>query len=195
VLRVYLVRHAIAEDAPADAGLVDAFRPLTAKGRRRFKRVARRLADLDEPVESIFTSPALRAVQTAELLAATLGVEEVRVLDELRPDCAAAELFARLSVGAGGAGFAGDGRRAQLAARDRAGVALVGHKRQLGELAAMLADSSADEAMRLHFRRGSIARIDVPELRAGAHGRPRWWLQPASGSRRHGLPLERAARS
>jgi phosphohistidine phosphatase len=174
VLRLYLVRHAIAEEPAETAPFVDAARPLTAKGRRRFRRIAHRLAGLDESIDVIFTGPALRAAQTAELLAAALRRDEVRVLDELRPDGAAALLVERLRE------------------VDAGGVALVGHNRQLSDLAALLANLPADEAARLRLKRGTILRIDVEDLRGGAAARPRWWIRPASGAVCKGLPVEAA---
>jgi phosphohistidine phosphatase len=67
-IQILLVRHGEAiEQAP---GLGDEGRFLTRKGRKISRRMARWLAKRDErsPVE-IWTSPLVRAVQTAEILA------------------------------------------------------------------------------------------------------------------------------
>lgn len=171
MLRLYLVRHGIAEDVPEGTRFADPTRPLTEKGRRRFRRIAHRLARLGDEIDSIYTSPALRAVQTAELLAAALHQDAVRVLDELRSDGAATALLERLQDLSGG------------------GIALVGHKRQLCELAALLAHSTDEEAAQIKFRRGAIVRIDLIG-RQGAAGKPRWWIRPANGSLCEGLPVD-----
>ena len=72
MIRIYLVRHGIAVD-PAEMGsLDDEARPLTGKGRKRFRRLARAFRDLGEPLDFIFTSPLVRAVQTAEILCGAL---------------------------------------------------------------------------------------------------------------------------
>jgi phosphohistidine phosphatase SixA len=63
VIRLYLVRHAIAAEPAGGAALVDGLRALTAKGRRRFRRSARAFTRLEEEVELVCTSPVLRAVQ------------------------------------------------------------------------------------------------------------------------------------
>jgi len=173
MVRLYLIRHAVAEE-PAAERFVDPGRALTGKGRRRFRRSARTFAKLGEEVDAICTSPILRAVQTAELLAAALGHDEVRVLDELRPDAGILPLLARLSD------------------LEVASVALVGHKRLLCDLAVALAGVSFEDAARLRLKRGAIARIDVRKLAADASGKPRWWLAPQGLSVRDGLPLDGA---
>src|ERR1700694_2322478 len=97
-MRIYLIRHAIAEEAPKGSRFADPLRALSAKGRRRFRRSARRFAELGEAVDAILTSPALRAVQTAEILAAALHSDEVQILDELTADGAPAPLLSRLAA-------------------------------------------------------------------------------------------------
>lgn len=171
MLRLYLVRHAIAEELPDEQPFADPLRALTAKGRRQFRRSARAFAGLEEQVDLICASPVLRAVQTAELLAGALGDEEVRVLDELRPDAGVAPL------------------RARLAELKAGSVALVGHKRLLSELAVTLAGLPLEDASRLRLKRGAIARIDVRGLSSNAAGKPRWWLGRAGDAVHAGLPL------
>lgn len=65
-MKLYLCRHAQAEDTAAGG---DAHRALTSEGRREFKRVARGLAELKVQIDRIVTSPYLRAMETAEILA------------------------------------------------------------------------------------------------------------------------------
>ena len=65
--RVLLVRHAHAIDDRA--GLEDEARYLTSKGRRVTREVAAKLAELGLVPTRILTSPLVRAVQTAEILA------------------------------------------------------------------------------------------------------------------------------
>jgi phosphohistidine phosphatase len=173
MVRLYLVRHAIAEEPAEGAPLADAFRALTAKGRRRFRRSARGFARLGEDVELICSSPILRAVQTAELLAAALGQDDVRVLEELGRNGPVTSLLVKLStLGVGS-------------------VALVGHRRLLKELAVMLSGVAFGTAARVRFKRGAIARIDVRKMSADS-GEPRWWLAPAGKPLRDGLPLDDA---
>jgi phosphohistidine phosphatase len=154
---LYLVRHAIAaergEDWPDDDK-----RPLTARGVARFKDSVEGLLRLDVAVDEIFTSPLVRAKQTADILAATLpGKPSVKVLDALAPGHAPSTVMAQL---------------ARTAKRRR--IALVGHEPSLGELAAHLIGAGRA----LPFKKGGVCRIDVESLtsrRAGALG---WFVTP-----------------
>ena len=49
-------------------------RPLSEKGRSQAERLGRYLADIGFRTDTIVTSPKLRALQTAEIVAAHLGV-------------------------------------------------------------------------------------------------------------------------
>ncbi len=173
MLRLYLVRHAVA-DAPVETTpAVDALRALTAKGRRQFRRNARAFARLGEEIELICSSPSLRAAQTAELLAAALGHDDVRVVEELRRNAALPPLLAR------------------LAATDAGSIALVGHRRLLKELAVAVTGVAFEDAVHVRFKRGAIARIDVRKISADPSGTPRWWIAPGRALR-EGLPLDEA---
>src|SRR5437773_1316593 len=164
MIRLYFVRHGIAVD-PADAGnLPDDDRPLTAKGRRRFRRAARAFAQLGEKPDLLFTSPLIRAAQTAEILAGALKESEVGVIEELRSGAPIGPLLAELA------------RRV----KDDQSVALVGHDPQMSQLVAVLGDVSKADQQRLDFRKGAIVRIDVGALPSGRPSEPRWHMRPSS---------------
>jgi phosphohistidine phosphatase len=171
MIHLYLVRHGIAADAAP--GFPDHARPLTAEGRERFRRLAKAFARLGEPPDLIFTSPLVRAVQTAELLAGAIGRDDVGVLEQLEPQVPAAELFAEV------------GRRA----KDGQSVALVGHDPQMSAAVALAAGLAPQEAMRIDFRKGSIIRIDVKALPKTQPSQPRWWIKPKRRELVKGLPL------
>jgi phosphohistidine phosphatase len=154
---LYLVRHAIAaergEDWPDDDK-----RPLTARGVSRFKDAVSGLARLDVVVDEIFTSPLVRAKQTAEILAAGLGGKpSVKVLDALAPGHTPGSVLAQLS---------------RAAKRRR--IALVGHEPGLGELAAHLIGAGRA----LPFRKGAVCRIDVESLTSRRAGALHWFVSP-----------------
>lgn len=69
---LYFMRHAEAEEARP--GLTDFDRPLTEKGLRRSKEAGKALAAMKIELARIFTSPLVRARQTAESVAAELNV-------------------------------------------------------------------------------------------------------------------------
>ena len=171
MIRLFIVRHGIAAD-PAGFSGSDDERPLTDKGRRRLRRVARAFARLAEPIDLLVSSPLVRAVQTAELLAAALHLDGVEISGALKP--AQDPLAILRALG----GRAGDGQ----------GVMLVGHEPHLSRLLAHAAGLTPAEAARIDVRKGSILRIDVGALPGLRPAEPRWWMRPKSCELRPGLP-------
>jgi len=175
MIRVYLVRHGIAVDHADKGDLPDDSRPLTEKGRRRFRRLARTFARLGEPIERIFTSPLPRAVQTAEILASALRQMDVGILESLRPSAPPEALLQEVAKKAKGA----------------QSVALVGHDPQMTLLVELLGDVPGGAA--IDFKKGSIVRIDVSDLASPKTTEPMWWLKPKSRVLAKGLPLAKPA--
>jgi phosphohistidine phosphatase len=82
-MELYFLRHGIAVEHTVDYH--DAERPLTPKGQRRTTQVARRLQRLDLRFDGIWTSPLLRARQTANILAAMNLGDRPHFLPALAP--------------------------------------------------------------------------------------------------------------
>lgn len=120
-MQILLVRHGEAiEEAPGG----DASRWLTGRGRKRTRKVAAWLgkAKARKPAE-VWTSPLVRAVQTAEILAERVGLtEDVSVRNELSPGHDPREILDLLAKRAADAGP----------------IALVGHEPGLSLLATSL---------------------------------------------------------
>jgi phosphohistidine phosphatase len=72
--QLWLLRHG--EAVPHESG-PDAGRPLTERGRDQSRAAGRALRALEVEVHACFTSPKVRARETAELACADLGVEPV----------------------------------------------------------------------------------------------------------------------
>lgn len=154
---LYLVRHAIAAERGKEWP-DDTKRPLTEHGISRFKGVVKGLAELDVTIEEIFTSPLVRAKQTAALLAAGLrGKPSVKTLEALAPGHQPAAVLQELARAA---------RRRRLA--------LVGHEPGLGELAADLIGARRP----LVFKKGGICRIDIASFTSRRAGDLEWLLPP-----------------
>ena len=81
-MRLYFFRHAIAHDA--DERTVDEQRELTDEGIAKTKRAAQGLKAMGVKPDRLFSSPLVRAAQTAEILAHELGVE-VEIRKEVGP--------------------------------------------------------------------------------------------------------------
>jgi phosphohistidine phosphatase len=119
-VKLYLVRHA--EAIERSGTTPDASRYLTTKGRLAFRKIVRRVRKVGITPDVIFTSPLLRAVQTAEILAERLNHEgPVVVAKELSPGFDLRALRSLLAE-------AGNPREA----------AFVGHEPDLGDIAATL---------------------------------------------------------
>jgi phosphohistidine phosphatase len=83
-MKLYVMRHGIAEDAAASFHDFD--RALTMKGRKRAREVARALLHAGEKPHVIISSPLVRALQTAEIVASVIEPEEpVIVRQEIAP--------------------------------------------------------------------------------------------------------------
>src|SRR5687768_9494137 len=83
-----VVRHAIAEEREefARTGQEDSLRPLTAEGRKKMRRGADGLRTVVPAIDVLATSPLVRAVQTAEIVAEAYGGLEMVTVQELSPD-------------------------------------------------------------------------------------------------------------
>jgi phosphohistidine phosphatase len=158
-MRIYLIRHS--ESVDRVPGMPDAARYLSAGGRTSFREMARRFRDAGGLPTRIFTSPFVRAVQTAEILSEALQYGgEVAVAPPLVPGFDMAGLSAVLDVCPG--------------ARE---VALIGHEPDLGRVLTSLLSLKTPYGM----RKGDIAAIDLPI--AGDPLRPKLaWL--LTGDRR-----------
>ena len=129
---IFLVRHGVAED---DHPLGDQGRGLTATGRRDFRTLAAEIGP-ELGLRGIVSSPLVRAVQTAEILAEACGIEDVRIDGALIADHATASGITALAMRLG------------------PGWALVGHNPSLAQTYARWMDADGDE---VQLRKGAIA--------------------------------------
>ncbi len=110
---ILLVRHAVAVDRHPSG---DECRPLSAAGRSAFRRHVKKLSRKLR-LSRLVTSPLVRAVQTAELLALAFDVEEVEV-DPLLAPGADLELFIKsVRAAPSGTAFVGHNPSLTLAAQ------------------------------------------------------------------------------
>ena len=153
-VQLWLLRHAHAGDPMKWSG-PDDIRPLSDKGRLQAERVGRLLAGSNMRPDAILSSPKLRALETARLTAAELGMS-VRVVDELGGPLDLAAVNAMLMA-------AGDPQRPLL----------VGHDPDFSTLAAELA-GVAD----LPVRKATLVRIDATRPLEPGSGILRWLVPP-----------------
>lgn len=121
---VYLLRHGEAEGIGAGAAHSDAARRLTNDGKRRLEQAAASWRRCVGDIDRVYTSPLVRARQTAVVFAEALGHRQaLQECEWLLPE-AEPELAARVALAD--------------AAADCNNIAFVGHEPHLGELLAML---------------------------------------------------------
>jgi phosphohistidine phosphatase len=146
---LYFLRHGIAEEATL--GQPDFARQLTDKGRERMVEEGKALAKLGIEVGLILTSPAVRARQTAEIVAEALGgpVEEEKGLGG---GCELSRLAEAL-----------EGRRLPEA------VMLVGHEPDFSETIGELIGGG-----RVAMKKGAVACLEVTGVAGG--GATLLWL-------------------
>lgn len=154
---IYLVRHGLAAEQGPDYPN-DADRPLTDEGIERLRVEARGLRSLQVSLDRVLTSPLVRAVQTAEIVAAGVGCRAPLVtVSALAPSGRYDALTAALAR-------LGD---------DRA-IALVGHMPSIGEFAARLVGAKEP----LLFKKGATCCIEVDALPPSGPGQLRWFVPP-----------------
>ncbi len=153
-MRLYFLRHASASDiAPSDAE-----RKLTKEGEEESRIAGAALAELGVKPARIFSSPLVRARQTAEIAARELKVSGgVELLDELLNDASTPALLKALKP-------CGDAHE----------LLLVGHVPSLSEHVAALIGANTAEG--LPFGKGSIACIELEQWRIGT-GQLRWLMR------------------
>ncbi|MDQ3698688.1 MAG: histidine phosphatase family protein [Gemmatimonadota bacterium] len=162
-MELLIIRHAIAEDREAFArtGQDDGLRPLTPGGARKMQRVARGLVRAAPSLELLATSPLVRAVQTAEIVAAAYGVVEPLVIEQLTPEARPAD-FLRWLRGRG--------------ARDALTIGAVGHEPALSTLATWLL--TGEEESRVELKKGAACLLRFDRRPAPGTATLVWALAP-----------------
>ena len=100
MLRLILLRHAKTE--PAHAGQDDWDRALEARGQKDAPEMARRLRSRKLKPDKIISSPAVRALSTAIIVAHELGVSEGRISRDERLYLAAPKMLLQVVRASGG---------------------------------------------------------------------------------------------
>lgn len=153
-MKLYIVRHAWADEQDEDRWPDDRQRPLTAEGRKRFSRVAKALDRRGFAPQLIVTSPLVRCRQTAEVLRDGLSCEPLLVdREELAPGSDLDGLLAWMA-----------GQSASYSE-----VAWVGHAPDVSDLTAALVGGGL-----IDFSKGASAAIDFEDLPRRGAGILRW---------------------
>jgi len=159
-LRIYILRHGIAEGAHARGS--DADRALTQEGKQKLRRVLERAKAAGVRPSLVLTSPLKRALQTAEIAAAILDVkpEPVRtkaLLPENQPE----------------------GVWSELRAQNAEEVLIAGHEPLLSRVVAFLLGVPA---LQVNMKKAGMVAVTVEIMGAQPRGIFEWMLTPKIAS-------------
>lgn len=155
-MRIYLLRHGIAEDG---YGKPDSERALTPEGIKKLHEVMKTLRDADVSPTLVISSPYKRALQTAEIAVQDLGFQgSFETSTFLTPDSNPRDAWSEV--------------RAHKA---EAEVLLVGHEPLFSSLTAFLLNSPS---LMIDFKKAGIVAIDMAGFGPQPHGVLRWYLTP-----------------
>jgi phosphohistidine phosphatase len=159
-MNLYLIRHGIAVPQDSPGIHSDQERPLSPKGIKRMRKAAKGLLTLDIAFDRVFTSPLLRARQTAQIVAEILEIkEQPEELPDLAPGGSVEGLLSSLS-----------------AHREKKRLILVGHQPLLGEIASLLL--AKDKGIEISLKKGGLCRIESDDLPSTGGARLHWILTP-----------------
>jgi len=159
VARLYIVRHGIAVDIGKHGVKHDHERMLSARGRKRTQKIGRALALLDWAPDRVLTSPLVRALETARIMAKLSGNNpRLSTSKRLAPDTPIERMAATV-----------------VGAVDSA-VVVVGHMPSLGKLAGYLL--TGDESIELPLKKAGVCCLAFEGSVAPGAGRLEWLMQP-----------------
>ncbi|MBK9924947.1 MAG: phosphohistidine phosphatase SixA [Anaerolineales bacterium] len=159
-MKLYLVRHAIAEEPGTPGYEDDSLRPLTEKGREKMQKIAHGLRDLGVEPNLIVSSPYVRASQTASILAKVFKYkEEISYSDSLvpmgEPNDMIGEINEKYSVDE---------------------LMLVGHEPNLSSLVGLLLAGNTN--ISINFKRGGVCCLSVDDLHYDRKAVLEWLITP-----------------
>ncbi len=155
---LYIVRHAYAGQHGDPRYRDDSLRPLTTKGRKRFRRSVKKLGQRGFAPSLVATSPFVRCRQTADVIVDRLcPPPELVELDDLKPGGQLGALVAWSN---------------EQGAEE---IAWVGHAPDVDDMAALLVGSRPGAIV---FAKGAVAAIGFDDEIVAGQGELRWFVSP-----------------
>lgn len=157
-MNLYVIRHAIAVDEATSDYESDSERPLTDKGRKKMRQIAKSLRHLGVSFDLILSSPYVRASETAEIVADVFKMKNKIVFsDNLipmgNPELVIGEINEKHQVNS---------------------LAIVGHEPHLSTLVGLLtAESSKIE---ITLKKGGVCYLSADDLHHQDHRATLEWL-------------------
>lgn len=162
-MELYFVRHGIAEDREAFLlkSLDDSQRPLTKEGKKKFRKIAKKLRELVGPVDMIICSPYLRAIETADILKKHYPKTKQLTSEVLIPP-SKPEDFAKWY-------------KSNLLKKFKK-VILIGHEPQLSTLASWLVCGTKDS--RILLKKGGALALETKDILSANSAHLLWAVTP-----------------
>lgn len=154
-MKLFLMRHGRAEDQ-SQSGL-DAERELTGLGKSKVAAKVKKLNDELSDIDVVITSPAIRAMQTAQLVVEGLEKPDMLQVDEV------------LGIGTDAGLILAHLRDLNISGD----VMLVGHEPWISDLASRLINSTG--STQIKFKKASIMRLDLDAWIDGAGILEKFW--------------------
>lgn len=155
-MRLYLLRHAIAEEG---FGKPDSERNLVADGKKKLREVLKLAQNADVKPSVLLSSPYKRALQTAEIAADVLGYQRgILQSNAFIPSSNPADAWEEIRIRKG-----------------EAEILIASHEPLMSTLAAFLLNSPA---FRVDFKKSGLMAIDLDTFGPSPHGTLAWYLTP-----------------
>ena len=160
-MNLYFLRHGLAVEGDAFNYASDAARRLTPKGKKNLRAVAAALRAMEPRLDMIWSSPLMRARQTAEIIAAKLKLKKrLALADELKPGGAAKKLVQKIN---------------ELKSMPE-NILLVGHEPDFSEFISLFVTGQTGDGFAL--KKGGLAKLEIEKLRPGKCAILAWLLTP-----------------
>ena len=160
-MKIYILRHGIAEDAQGSQP--DSERALTAEGKKKLRNVLRTAHSAGVAPSLILTSPYRRALQTAEIAAEVLDYKgELLKTRTLEPATEPRQVWDEIRTH-----------------KDEPEILLAGHEPLFSALTAYLLGFPG---LPIDFKKGAIACLEIDRFSAEPHGVLKWMLTPKLAS-------------
>jgi phosphohistidine phosphatase len=154
-----LLRHGIAVDRDDWEGQ-DGDRPLTERGAKRVAQVAAGLTRLNVQPTHVFSSPLIRAIETAKIVHNALRISSaVQIVDELLPNAPPNRLLSVLQD-----------------LPPESCVICIGHEPHLGMAASVLLSGRSSASFPLKKAGACLIELSIPAK--PGRGILHWWLTP-----------------
>ena len=159
-MNLYIIRHAIAVDEGTSDYESDSERPLTDKGRKKMRQIAKGLRNLGIEFELILSSPYVRARETAEILADVFKMKKkIAFSDNLipmgNPELLITEVNEKYSVDS---------------------MAVVGHEPHLSGLVGLL--GAENGKIDVTLKKGGVCYLSADDLHHEHRATLEWLLTP-----------------